>query len=67
MSIDGTLRDMTNERIRRAMLRAGFDIATLAASAEVSEKSVERWIRGDVVPYPRTRFRVAASTASTTR
>ncbi|GAA0348044.1 DUF5919 domain-containing protein [Actinoallomurus spadix] len=42
------------------MLRAGFDIASLAASAEVSEKSVERWIRGDVVPYPRTRYRVAA-------
>ncbi|MCO5986593.1 helix-turn-helix domain-containing protein [Actinoallomurus spadix] len=51
---------MTNERLRRGMLRAGFDIASLAASAEVSEKSVERWIRGDVVPYPRTRYRVAA-------
>jgi transcriptional regulator with XRE-family HTH domain len=51
---------MTNERIRRAMLRAGFDIQTLADSAEVSGKSVERWIRGDVVPYPRTRYRVAA-------
>lgn len=51
---------MTNERLRRAMLHAGFDIDTLAASAEVSSKSVERWIRGDVVPYPRTRYRVAA-------
>ncbi|WP_345433809.1 XRE family transcriptional regulator [Actinoallomurus vinaceus] len=51
---------MVNERLRRAMLRAGFDIDSLAGSAEVSAKSVERWIRGDVVPYPRTRYRVAA-------
>lgn len=51
---------MTNERIRRGMLRAGFDTRSLAEAAEVSEKSVERWIRGTVVPYPRTRYRVAA-------
>src|SRR3569833_3255826 len=60
MSEDGTLPDMTNERLRRATLRAGFDVGTLAEAAEVSGKSVERWIRGDVVPYPRTRYRVAA-------
>ncbi|MDN3357797.1 XRE family transcriptional regulator [Actinomadura sp. DC4] len=51
---------MTNERLRRAVLRAGFDVGTLAEATEVSSKSVERWIRGDVVPYSRTRFRVAA-------
>lgn len=60
MSVDGTLPDMMNERLRRAMLRAGFDLVTLAEAAEVSGKSIERWIRGDVVPYPRTRYRVAA-------
>lgn len=49
-----------NERLRRAVLRRGLDVETLAAQAEVSTKSVERWIRGDVVPYPRTRYRVAA-------
>ena len=42
------------------MLRAGLDTGSLAEVAEVSEKSVERWIRGTVVPYPRTRYRVAA-------
>jgi transcriptional regulator with XRE-family HTH domain len=51
---------MVNERLRRAMLRAGFDIGALAEATEVSGKSVERWIRGEVVPYPRTRYRVAA-------
>lgn len=49
-----------NERLRRAMLRRGLDVAGLAAAAEVSTKSVERWISGAVVPYPRTRYRVAA-------
>lgn len=58
--MDGALRGMTNHRMRRAMLRGGFDIGRLADAAEVSQKSVERWIRGDVVPYPRTRYRVAA-------
>jgi len=51
---------MVNERLRRCMLRAGLDTATLAESAQVSTKTVERWLRGEVVPYPRTRYRVAA-------
>ncbi|HEY5990006.1 MAG TPA: helix-turn-helix transcriptional regulator [Streptosporangiaceae bacterium] len=51
---------MVNERLRRCMLRAGLDIATLAENAQVSTKTVERWLRGEVVPYPRTRYRVAA-------
>lgn len=42
------------------MHRAGLDIQSLAAAAEVSTKSVERWLSGDSVPYPRTRYRVAA-------
>lgn len=50
----------TNERLRRTILRAGLDIPVLAEQAQVSVKSVERWIRGDVIPYPRTRYRVAA-------
>ncbi|MEO3766432.1 XRE family transcriptional regulator [Streptomyces sp. B5E4] len=49
----------TNERLRRAMHRAGLDIAGLATAAEVSTKTVERWIAG-TAPYPRTRYRVAA-------
>lgn len=42
------------------MLRAGYDTAALAAAADVSAKSVERWLAGQVVPYARTRYRVAA-------
>lgn len=49
-----------NERFRRAMLRRGLDTASLADAAEVSIKSVERWLTGQSVPYPRTRYRVAA-------
>ncbi|MGH3313072.1 MAG: XRE family transcriptional regulator [Streptomyces sp.] len=51
---------MVNERLRRAMHRAGLDINSLAAAAEVSTKSVERWMSGGALPYPRTRYRVAA-------
>jgi hypothetical protein len=51
---------MVNERLRRSMLRAGLGAEALADQAQVSVKTVERWVRGDVVPYPRTRYRVAA-------
>jgi transcriptional regulator with XRE-family HTH domain len=50
---------MTNERLRRAMLRANHDPASLAEAVGVSTKSAERWLSGEVTPYPRTRFRVA--------
>ncbi|MFD9906559.1 XRE family transcriptional regulator [Streptomyces sp. NPDC059063] len=50
---------MVNERLRRAMHQAGLDIPSLADAAEVSTKTVERWIGGKI-PYPRTRYRVAA-------
>ncbi|WP_329520060.1 XRE family transcriptional regulator [Spirillospora sp. NBC_01491] len=49
-----------NERLRRAMLRRGLDVGTLSEQAEVSTKSVERWLSEKGVPYPRTRYRVAA-------
>jgi transcriptional regulator with XRE-family HTH domain len=49
-----------NEPLRRAMLRAGHDTASLAEALKVSAKSVERWLAGTSVPYPRTRYRVAA-------
>ncbi len=50
---------MVNERLRRAMLKAGLDAESLAEAAQVSAKSVERWLSGRGIPYPRTRFRVA--------
>jgi transcriptional regulator with XRE-family HTH domain len=52
---------MTNERLRRAMLRADHDPASLAEAVGVSTKSAERWLSGEVTPYPRTRFRVATA------
>jgi len=48
-----------NERLRRAMLQAGFDTTRLAGELDVSIKSVERWLAGTTVPYPKTRYRVA--------
>lgn len=42
------------------MLSRGYDVASLAEAAEVSTKSVERWLAEKGVPYPRTRYRVAA-------
>jgi transcriptional regulator with XRE-family HTH domain len=54
------IEEVVNERLRRAMLRAGHDTDSLAERAGVSEKSVKRWLSSDCVPYPRTRYRVAA-------
>ncbi len=51
---------MLNERLRRSMLRAELHTETLAEAAQVSTKTVERWLHGEVTPYPRTRYRVAA-------
>jgi transcriptional regulator with XRE-family HTH domain len=51
---------MVNERLRRCMLRAGLAAETLAERAQVSTKTVERWLRSEAVPYPRTRYRVAS-------
>ncbi|CAI7975476.1 Transcriptional regulator [Frankia sp. Hr75.2] len=51
--------NVVNERLRRAMLKAGHDAESLADAAQVSAKSVERWLSGRTVPYARTRFRVA--------
>jgi transcriptional regulator with XRE-family HTH domain len=53
-------RVMVNERLRRCMLRAGLGSEALAEAAQVSTKTVEWWLRGEVMPYPRTRYRVAA-------
>ncbi|WP_220449964.1 helix-turn-helix transcriptional regulator [Nonomuraea longispora] len=51
---------MVNERLRRTMLRAGLDVEQLADVAQVSVKSVGRWLQGTSVPYPKTRYKVAA-------
>ncbi|NVI91185.1 XRE family transcriptional regulator [Actinomadura sp. BRA 177] len=42
------------------MLGRGYDVVGLAEASEVSAKSVERWLAETSVPYPRTRYRVAA-------
>lgn len=60
MSGDGIMGCVVNERLRRAMLRAGYSVETLADAAGVVSKSVQRWITGEVTPFARTRFRVAA-------
>ena len=51
---------VVNERLRRAMLHAGYSVETLAEAAGVTGKSVQRWVAGEVTPFSRTRFRVAA-------
>jgi transcriptional regulator with XRE-family HTH domain len=51
---------MVNERLRRAMFRAGYSVDTLAEAAEVSGKTAQRWLAGAVTPFPRTRYRLAA-------
>ncbi len=43
---------VVNERLRRAMLRAGYSVETLAEAAGVTGKSVQRWVAGEVTPFP---------------
>jgi len=50
---------MSNERLRDAVLGAGYTAASLGESLGVDPKTVERWINTDRVPYPRHRVRVA--------
>jgi transcriptional regulator with XRE-family HTH domain len=50
---------MANERLRDALLKAGFTTTSLAERLEVSPKSVERWVTLDRVPYPKHRHAVA--------
>jgi hypothetical protein len=42
------------------MLTKGFSAEILADQASVSAKSIRRWLDGTAVPYPKTRYRVAA-------
>jgi transcriptional regulator with XRE-family HTH domain len=51
---------MANERLRAALLQQGLTIATLAESIGVDEKTVERWITQDRVPYRRHRYAAAS-------
>ena len=42
------------------MLRAGYSTETMAEAVGVTGKSVQRWLGGQVTPFSRTRFKVAA-------
>jgi hypothetical protein len=42
------------------MLAQGLSVDTLADHVDASAKSVRRWLDGTSVPYPKTRYRVAA-------
>ena len=50
---------MTNERLRVAFDRAGLTNEAAARVAEVSPKTVQRWLAGRV-PHPRHRWTIAA-------
>lgn len=51
---------MANERLRAALLQQGMTVAGLAESIGVDEKTVERWITQDRVPYRRHRYAAAS-------
>ncbi|WP_123668650.1 helix-turn-helix domain-containing protein [Actinocorallia herbida] len=55
---------MANERLRAALLQKGLSVAALAESIGVDEKTVERWITQDRVPYRRHRFAAASQLGS---
>src|SRR6266542_4574071 len=52
---------VVNERLRCAMMRAKHDVESLASATGASSKSVRRWLSGKSIPYPKTRYRVAAA------
>ncbi len=50
---------MANERLRKAMVRAGVDLDRLADAAQVDVKTVQRWLAGRI-PHPRHRITLAS-------
>jgi hypothetical protein len=50
---------MVNDRLRTAMVAAGFTTETVATRLAVDAKTVERWISSGRVPYPRHRIAFA--------
>ncbi|WP_133780644.1 helix-turn-helix transcriptional regulator [Kribbella sp. VKM Ac-2571] len=50
---------MPNERLRAAMVEQGLTHHALAEELEVNVKTVERWVVGDKLPFPRNRHRLA--------
>src|SRR5689334_11469725 len=53
------LGSVPNDRLRAAMVEQGLTHHALAEELEVNVKSVERWVAGDIVPFPRNRHRLA--------
>src|SRR3954452_22659943 len=53
------LDPVPNERLRAAMVEQGLTHHALAEELEVNVKSVERWVAGEIVPFPRNRHRLA--------
>src|SRR3954468_2897764 len=50
---------MANERLRRAIQRAGLRLEDVADCVEIDVKTVERWITKGRVPHARNRARTA--------
>lgn len=52
---------MANESLKNALEHAGLTVEQFAEIIEVDPKSVQRWVSGPTVPYPRHRARIAAA------
>lgn len=50
---------MANERLRAAMVEQGLTHLALAEELGVNVKTVERWVVGEIVPFPRNRHQLA--------
>ncbi|MEV0283520.1 helix-turn-helix transcriptional regulator [Kribbella sp. NPDC050820] len=50
---------MPNERLRAAMVENGLTHHALAEELGVNVKTVERWVVGEIVPFPRNRHQLA--------
>ncbi|MGW6278422.1 XRE family transcriptional regulator [Kribbella sp. NPDC055071] len=51
---------MPNERLRAAMVEQGLTHHALAEELGVNVKTIERWVVGDYLPFPRNRHKLAA-------
>src|SRR5690606_2090257 len=52
--------EMSNERLRSALLAQGMTVQDLAAAIEVNPKTVERWITQGKIPYRRHQYATAS-------
>jgi len=58
---------MTDTNLKNALRRAGMTPEEFAEIVQVDPKTVQRWVAGTTIPYPRHRATIARARSHRTR